>query len=360
MSSLTNRLGLNHVSDVLYEDLQTGRLRPEQLNQMSIEKAIRRTAEYDAQKAREMEKAHATSIEGMPIPKQYDDGYKWVELKHKDVARTKEALKSEGEMMGHCVGSYCSPVMSGEIKIYSLRSPDGKSHVTIEARPQYSASEWYRANADLINSDPYLKEIEPNIASGDIDAKYGNNPSTDADYVRMMEKEMRKKGIEPIEPQGVMSLHQVKGNQNKRPDEKYQKYVSDFIKNNPTKHEIDDVKELDNTNLMSTQDIYDTGLVDKDTHNHPEVEKILKMLHPELYRADNPKLPKAFSRSEELKYDLFKEMAQDFGKKNIFFVDKDDILNYLREKYLPPKKKSGGPINLNQEYKLENMRRRYG
>ena len=91
-----------------------------------------------------------------------------------------------------------------------------------------------------------------------------------------------------------------------------------------------------------------------------KVEKILKMLHPELYRADAPKVPKSFSRSEELKYDLFKEVAEDFGKQNKLFVDKDDILNHLREKYLLPKKKSGGPINLQQEYKLENMRRRYG
>jgi hypothetical protein len=40
-TNITERLGLNHVSDVLYEDLMSGKLRPEQLNQMSIEKAIR-------------------------------------------------------------------------------------------------------------------------------------------------------------------------------------------------------------------------------------------------------------------------------------------------------------------------------
>ena len=32
---------------------------------MSIEKAIRRAAEYDAEKAKAMTKAHATSVEGM-------------------------------------------------------------------------------------------------------------------------------------------------------------------------------------------------------------------------------------------------------------------------------------------------------
>jgi hypothetical protein len=307
-----------------------------------------------------MDKANASSVEGMPIPKAYDDGYKWVELKHDtDPKRTEKALKSEGEMMGHCVGGYCPDVESGEIKIFSLRSPDGKSHVTIEARPQFSMTLWRNANMDAINSNPKLKEYDFNMRSLDDDNKYGRQ-MTEKDYVREMTKEMKKLGINPIEPPSYMELHQVKGKQNKRPDDKYQSYISDFIKNNPTKHEIVDVYELDNTNLMGVQNIADNGLVSKDIHNHPEVEKILKMKYPEEFRTDQPNVPKAFSRSEELKYELFQEVARDFARQNKNYLDKDDILNHLREKYLLPKKKSGGSINLNQEYKLENMRRRYG
>ena len=359
-TNITERLGLNHVSDVLMEDLQTGKLRPEQLNQMSIEKAIRRTAEYDAEKAKAMAKANAQSVEGMPIPKEYNDGFKWVELKHEtDPAKTKSALKSEGEMMGHCVGGYCPEVESGEIKIFSLRSPDGKSHVTIEARPQISMDLWRDSNMDLISRNPELMKLDFNMKFLDNDDKYGRR-MTGRDYIRIMTEEMKKRNINPIEPPSYMELHQVKGKQNKRPDEKYQKYISDFIKNNPTKHEIADVYELDNTNLMGVQNIADNGIVSKDIHDHPEVEKILKMLHPEVFRADAPNIPKSFSRSEELKYELFQETARDLARQGKNYLDKDDILNHLREKYLLPKKKSGGSINLNQEYKLENMRRRYG
>jgi hypothetical protein len=64
---------------------------------------------------------------------------------------------------------------------------------------------------------------------------------------------------------------------------------------------------------------------------------------------------------EEHKYDLFKEVARDLARQNKNYVDKDDILNHIREKYLLPKQKAkGGSVNLEQEYKLENMRRRYG
>jgi hypothetical protein len=419
-AGLTNKLGLNHVSDVLYEDLMSGKLKPEQLNQMSIEKAIRRTAEYDAQKAREMEKANAASAEGMPIPKEYDDGFKWVELKYtepkdyvpegynvssmtydngqtvyfantpttrsssyntreeaqkelndtikglksfREKNKTKEALTSEGEIMGHCVGSYCEDVSRGDVKIYSLRGPDGKSHVTIEARPKFNATQWYEANADLINSDPYLKDIEPNVASGDIDAKYGNNPSTDADYVRMMTKEMRRRGIEPIEPAGYMELHQVKGKQNKRPDEKYQSYISDFITNNPTKHEIVEVKELQNTNLMGVQDVADNGLVPKDIHFHPDIEKIVKNYPKEklmqMYRGANMQ-PSQTEFNLAVKENIFREAARDFARQGKGYFTKDELLNHLKDKYLPTQKAKGGSIDLQQEYKLENMRRRYG
>jgi len=364
-TNITDRLGLNHVSDVLMEDLQTGRLRPEQLNQMSIEKAIRRAAEYDAEKAKAMAKAHATSIEGMPVPKQYDDGYKWVELRHREEEKTKSALKSEGEMMGHCVGGYCYDVLSGEVKIYSLRSPDGKSHVTIEARPHYTMDAWIDQNIDLINSNPKIKNLHENIASLDVDDKYGRGFSQ-SDYVKTMTREMNKEGIEPIEPAGYMELHQVKGKQNKRPDDKYQSYISDFVKNNPTKHEIVLVEELQNTNLMNVQDVVDDGIVGKDIHFHPEVEKALAKLHPEIQESlkkshSSKEFSKVLDKEQENKYNLFKEVARDLARQNKYFIDKDDILNHIREKYLtPPKKAKGGSINLNQEYKLENMRRRYG
>jgi hypothetical protein len=353
-TNITEKLGLNHVSDVLMEDLQTGKLRPEQLSQMSIEKAIRRTAEYDAEKAKAMNKANASSVEGMPIPKAYDDGYKWVELKHDtDPTKTKAALKSEGEMMGHCVGGYCPDVESGEIKIFSLRSPDGKSHVTIEARPQFSMTLWRNENMDLISRDPELMKLDVNMRSLDNDDKYGRQ-MTERDYVREMTKEMKKRNINPVEPPSYMELHQVKGKQNKRPDNKYQSYISDFIKNNPTKHEIVDVYELDNTNLMGVQNIADNGLVSKDIHFHPEVTKALKIKYPTF---DNL----MYGDKDIKTYNLFREVAKDFARQNKNYVDKDDILNHIREKYLtPPKKAEGGSIDLQQEYKLENMRRRYG
>jgi hypothetical protein len=45
------------------------------------------------------------------------------------------ALKYEGSTMRHCVGGYCDPVWSGDTRIFSLRDNKGEPHVTIEVYP---------------------------------------------------------------------------------------------------------------------------------------------------------------------------------------------------------------------------------
>jgi hypothetical protein len=361
-TNITERLGLKHVGDVLMEDLETGRLTPQQLDQMSIEKAVRRAAEYDAQKAKEMTKAHATSVEGMPVPKAYDDGYKWVELKHEtDPAKTKSALKSEGEMMGHCVGSYCPQVESGGTQIFSLRGPDNKSHVTIEVSKKSHLNSWLKANEEEINKDPLIKQMMyPNP-----DERYHQmytEEELDEIYKNDIAKMLKIKGAPVHEPQDAwIDIVQVKGKQNKRPDEKYQKYVTDFVKNNVAKHEITDIRELGNTNLHDVQSMIAEGLAPKDIHFHPEITKALKTRYP----AFNNLMA---SDKEDMTYQLFKDIAKDFARKGQYYITKEDIIDAAKA-MSPAGKKRGGPItkkDLENQMKLDdivdtpNLRRRYG
>ena len=48
---------------------------------------------------------------------------------------TENDLEVEGDKMGHCVGSYCDNVASGNTTIYSLRDPKNNPHATIEVIP---------------------------------------------------------------------------------------------------------------------------------------------------------------------------------------------------------------------------------
>ena len=60
---------------------------------------------------------------------QFDDGTSWNKISDSD------ALKAEGDYQGHCVGSYCDKVNSGESEIYSLRDINNLPILTAEYNP---------------------------------------------------------------------------------------------------------------------------------------------------------------------------------------------------------------------------------
>ena len=60
---------------------------------------------------------------------QFDDGTSWNKISHSD------ALKAEGEYQGHCVGTYCNKVSSGNAEIYSLRDAKNTPLLTAEYDP---------------------------------------------------------------------------------------------------------------------------------------------------------------------------------------------------------------------------------
>ena len=149
-------LGFDHIIDVLKQDLAEGRIRPEKLNTISMEQAVRRVHEYDQERKKAMAETALKATEGMPVHKDYGDGFKWIELAmpesrytvkghpksgEKAYEQLQEALKYEGDTMGHCVGSYCPDVAEGRSRIFSLRDAKNEPHVTIEVRPGMTPEE---------------------------------------------------------------------------------------------------------------------------------------------------------------------------------------------------------------------------
>lgn len=241
-------LEFDHVIDVIKQDVATGRIRPEQLNKLSMDQAIKRTAEFNMEQAKKMRETAIKQTEGFPVHKDYgDEGYKWIELKMPDYnslpleerkqmiarlteeARQKgltpedyiekypenqlaEALKYEGDTMGHCVGGYCPDVLEGRSRIYSLRDKRGEPHVTIEVQPM-RGSELGRYAADL--------------PEGEDVAAMKNPPSR---------------------------IVQIKGKQNAAPKADYLPYVQDFVKSG----EWSDVGDFKNTGLIKQDGKYMT------------------------------------------------------------------------------------------------------
>ena len=268
--SMVKDLGFDHVMDVLRQDVAAGRIRPEQLSKVSMEQAVRRTAEFDQEMAKRMAEAQIKNTAGMPTHKEYpDQGFKWIQLSQPEELpkgwsqeasgayigpngeRTivnpayqslNDALKYEGDTMGHCVGSYCDDVAEGNSRIYSLRDAKGEPHVTIETEP---------------NPKPYPVSGEAfAMLPSKTKAEYGQyvrewrqrNPDVNELTDEHTIQALKEAGVKP-QPDRIV---QIKGKGNAKPKEEYLPFVQDFVKSG----QWSDIGDLQNTGLRRTSDAF--------------------------------------------------------------------------------------------------------
>jgi hypothetical protein len=243
-------LGFDHVVDVLGDMVASGRIRPEQLNKVSLEQAIRMTHQYDIEMAEKAAKATAVAREGLPVYKEYPEGgMRWIELNRPG------SFASESDAMGHSVRGYEPPkghpdwtegsgdaghsgyghggweaIKSGKAKVYSLVDEKGKPHVTVEAVRGGNQEYAGEKNLEIIR---LAKErgIEKYMAPG--------NESLWAEA----EANLAARGMEP-----KMEITQIKGKSNRRPNDEYLPFVQDFVKSG----QWGDVGDFANTGLYRT------------------------------------------------------------------------------------------------------------
>ena len=255
-------LGFDHLVDVLKQDLASGRIRPDQLSKVSIEHAVRRAHEYDQERKKAMAEAQLKATEGMPVHKEYPEGYKWIELAldknlpeghkqtpagtyvdpqgnesihHPNYAKLDDALKYEGETMGHCVGGYTPDVVSGKSRIFSLRDAKNEPHVTVEVKPSresaVSPQEFYNSKDAPPSLLEKITQAEQagKLNTGNIDALVQNSP----EYKTYLESRPTTQAIK-----------QIKGKGNAKPKKDYIPYVQDFVKSGNWS-EVGDIKNAD-------------------------------------------------------------------------------------------------------------------
>jgi hypothetical protein len=151
---------------------------------------------------------------------------------HPGTESLSDALKYEGETMGHCVGGYCPDVVEGRSKIYSLRDKKGQPHVTIEVAPG-------KDKTGLITAD----ELPPEELA-DMKRRNVYDPNFMYRFNDQMGRYLPELG--PFEP----SIVQIKGKGNKAPKEDYLPAVQDFIRSG----NWSSVGDLGNTGLIDIQD----------------------------------------------------------------------------------------------------------
>jgi hypothetical protein len=145
-----------------------------------------------------------------------------------------DALKYEGETMGHCVGGYCPDVVEGRSKIYSLRDKKGQPHVTIEVAPR-PLKTWDDVTA-AVGKDEAAKLWK------EFDDIGGNNMS---DVGEGFDIFIKNKGIQPTQ-----DIVQIKGKANRAPKEDYLPAVQDFVRS----QQWGRIGDLQNTGLVQLPD----------------------------------------------------------------------------------------------------------
>lgn len=272
----THDLGFNHLIDELSNAINPDSGLPrhlqfpaDRLDRVSVPQAVERVAEINAwRKALKAEAdAKLANNAATVLHKEYPDkGFKWVELKnpakmpeghgtvrdgntwyaadpqgraigpgssseegairayHEGQGTLRDALKYEGDTMGHCVGGYCDDVLEGRSRIFSLRDAKGEPHVTVETAPHPILPLRYPEDrAKLTNL--YEQQYGVTPTDGQLGQFWVNG-----DYRQFM-------------PNDIV---QIKGKSNNKPNPEYIPYVQDFVKTQGPWREVGD---LHNTNL---------------------------------------------------------------------------------------------------------------
>ena len=289
-------LDLEHFTDEFYNALNPEAsglpmdlaVRPESLDRMTFAQAAERVGRINQFRAKEMERAALGNLDSPAVQtfKEYAEnnpmGLRWVELKAPELtdaldtdfdrqliqtgdaegnpfsvdvlnmsrgqrakSALEDALKYEGDTMGHCVGGYCPDVMSGRSRIFSLRDAKGEPHVTVETRPY---ARWTDLE-DAADNDPDFGDAWNNWRYGyDISRAPGRPEGTFEDFLRDNEPDLlsrfQEQGSSPDE------IIQIKGKQNRAPKDDYLPFVQDFVKS----QQWGNVGDLGNTGLVKLPD----------------------------------------------------------------------------------------------------------
>jgi hypothetical protein len=272
-------LNFSHVVDELKNSMRIDsdlperlRINPSKLEKMTVPQVVEKVSEINKWRAENQAAANEqlANNAATQVVKEYpDQGYKWVELRQPDQIEElprdvladamqnrnmrlseiidvlddperrlnlsrelssergplADALKYEGDTMGHCVGGYCPDVIQGKTRIYSLRDSKGEPHVTIEVKPNQNLdyNDWFARQPDELKNEIARRRLE--------DKKY--NVYETPEYLADRENQP------PI-------IKQVKGKGNAKPKDTYLPFVQDFVQSGKWSR----VEDFQNTGLI--------------------------------------------------------------------------------------------------------------
>jgi hypothetical protein len=263
--ALQDKMGMGHMLDEMRNamDPRSGlpsdlAVRPESLGRMGLAQAAERVGLINQFRAKEMERAALSNMDSPAVQtfKEYADdnpmGLRWTELRspgdnaplpegwmpdgkafyndntgESQLAHPslQEALKYEGDTMGHCVGGYCDDVASGQSRIFSLRDAKGAPHVTIETRPGRPRTSFSEIPRDALDEITAAAKADTDQVTGPMGIGMD-----DPRWTRTYQTNLNLKQREWLDANPTPDdIVQIKGKQNAKPKDAYIPFVRDFV-----------------------------------------------------------------------------------------------------------------------------------
>lgn len=229
-------LGFDKLADAVRRGLDTGALKENKLNMLSVGDAVKLAQKH---RIEDLARVHTD----LPVVRDYGDkGFSWRKLYHEDPAVLDEILAREGDIMQNCIHGYCSDVLDDGTELYTLRDAYGNPHVDIEVSPGQRAA-----------TQDFLKNVLP---AEEIAAM------SDAELINAFKENFPALG-ERLTPDSFNpTIKQIKGKQNEAPIEDYLPYVQDFVMNPIHDKPFRSVGDLENTGLIDLARLREHGLFD--------------------------------------------------------------------------------------------------
>ena len=292
--ALQDKMGMGHMLDEMRNamDPRSGlpndlAVRPESLGRMGLAQAAERVGLINQFRAKEMERAALSNLDSPAVQtfKEYAEnnpmGLRWAELKAPDPEgglpegwqmspdrdgflspegeffytypgqgqyddALQQALKYEGDTMGHCVGSYCDDVASGQSRIFSLRDAKGEPHVTVETEPGRQRTSLSEIPRDALDQITAAAKADTDQVTGPMGIGMDDPRWTRTYQTNLSLKQREWLAANPT-PDNIV---QIKGKQNAAPKNDYLPFVQDFVKS----QQWGNIGDMQNTGLVRLPD----------------------------------------------------------------------------------------------------------